>query len=170
MNKKIALFFTAAMLATISLIPKRAAAIDWHYFEDIGIESIWSTCVSSQAAGAYLCGTGTSAQTSVGVSSWTIPGWITQWQIGTVGGNGQFYIQTSTDNWSLGGENMQGNGNPTSFDFYQSSTVIVSSALPYTIQAHGQIYNTKLSLVGLDNGASIYMRINYLLPRQRGQP
>lgn len=168
MNKKIALIFSAAILA-IGLCPLRTAAIDFKQFEDVGLESIWAVCVSSQASGGKICNSNTSSQQTVGVSSWTIPGWMTQYQIGTVGGNAQFNIQTSTDNWMVGGEYLQGTGYGGA-DYYTSSTVYVSSAIPLLVVTHGQAYNTIVSLTELDNGASIYMRINYLLPRSRNQP
>lgn len=164
-TKKILL---VALLA-LGLIPTRAAAIDWKHQEDIGIESTWAICISSNAAGGKLCGSNTSSQTSVGISSWTIPGWIIDYQVQTVGGNAQFNVQTSTDNWYLGGSALQGN-DVTSFDFYTSSTIFVAPTAPCNTDVKGQIYNTKLNLTALDSGASVYIKVEYLYPRQRGQP
>lgn len=157
MNQKIVMIFSMALIA-IGLLPTRSQAIDWKRQEDIGLESTWAICFSSTvASGPRLCGSATAT-----VSTFTIPGWMIGYQFYTLGGGGQYNIQTSTDNWDVSGN--------TTYDFYTSSTVYISTAVVLTTDVKGQMYNSKLNFTQLDNGASAYLRIEYLTPRQKGQP
>lgn len=167
MKNKTMLFIAAALLA-VGLVPRYADAVDFKHLEDVGIESMWSVCVSSNAAGGKLCGGGASSQSSIGISSWTIPGWLTQYQIQTVGGAAQFNIAVSTDNQVLGdyGPTNSGAYVPS---YWTSSTTWVTATTPLLIQTYGQAFNTILTLSSLDSGASVYMRLNYLAPRGKGQ-
>jgi hypothetical protein len=163
-NRKIALLFSAAMIA-VGLLPIRAAAIDWKHQEDIGIESTFAVCITSTTGkNPTYCGT----NTTVTVTSFTFTGWAIDYQVQTVGGGAQFNIKTSTDNQYDGGEYLQGSGYGA-FDYLTSSTVFVAPTVPCNTDVKGEIYAPIYTLTELDGGTSVYFKIEYLMPRQRGQ-
>lgn len=132
-------------LITISLLKGSASAINTKFFEDYGAERQYSARVSA-------------------ISSHTVTGIMTAWSVTAVGGSADFQIKHSTTY-------VQSDTNPAPPpEVNTSSTMYVLSGGNVKGVTRGIVTNPTIFLSRIDQpGATVYIIIDYLAPRQPGE-